>query len=84
MLGVGIESCDEPLTSLLRLEHRVGDKNTLATHDCDLGDGEQAFNRLAQTLWIERITCALRVFAQRQQIEFEDLVDLGHLVTANV
>ena len=32
--------------------------------------------------WVELIASAFRVFAQRQQIEFEDFVNLGHLVTA--
>ena len=84
MLGMGVEACDEPLASFLRLEHGIGDQNTLATHDCDLGDGERAFERHAQAFRVELIACAFRVFAQRQQIEFEDLVNLGHLVTANV
>ncbi|GEM_PF-4289116 len=78
------EACDEPLARLLRLKHGIGDKSALAAHDCDLRDGEQALDRVAKTHWIERVAGSLRVFAQRQKIEFEDFVDLGHLLTANV
>lgn len=35
-LGMGVEACNEPLASLSRLEHGVGDKNTPPTHDRNL------------------------------------------------
>ena len=84
MLGMGVESCDEPLPGLARLEHGVRDKCALTTDGSDLGYLKRSLDRVAQAVRIKLITRAFRVFAQCQQIEFEDFVNLRHLVTANV
>ncbi len=66
MLGMSVESCDEPLTGLARLEHGVCDKRTLTTDDSDLGYWKRGLDRVAQTIRIKLIARAFRVFAQRQ------------------
>lgn len=84
MIGVGVESCDEPLAGLARLEHGVSDESALTTDGGDLGNRKRSLDRVAQAVRIKLIARAFRVFAQRQQIGFEDFVNLRHLVTANV
>ena len=66
VLGMGVESCDEPLPGLARLEHGVSDKCALTADSCDFGNWKRSLDRDAQAIRIKLITRAFSVFAQRQ------------------
>ena len=64
----------------MSLEHGICHKDPIPANGGGLRNGKQAFDRLSLTIRIKHVASALGVLAQRQHVEFEDILDRGNHV----